>query len=200
MNPDPQKHHRHSIRLPEYDYSHPGGYFFTTITHERVCLFGEIKEGEMCLNEAGNVVWDIWNSIPERYPQVSIFTAIVMPNHFHAIVLINEINNVGVIHDAKLVSEQGEWDELPLQDHRKERRRMTLPLLVGYFKMNTAKRINQLLGLPGKPVWQKNYYEHIIRNDEELNRIHLYIEANVANWALDDENPLKGRFMNHPDL
>ena len=70
---------------------------------------------------------------------------------------------------------------------------MILPLVVGYFKMNTAKRINQILGSPGKPVWQRNYYEHIIRNDEELNRIYLYIEANVANWVIDDENPLNIR-------
>ena len=68
---------------------------------------------------------------------------------------------------------------------------MTLPLIVGYFKMNTAKRINLLRGCPGAPVWQRNYYEHIIRNDEEHLRIHLYIESNPQNWLTDDEYPLR---------
>ena len=66
---------------------------------------------------------------------------------------------------------------------------MTLPLVVGYFKMNSAKRINLLLGSPRLSVWQRDYYEHIIRNDDEHNRIHLYIEANVDNWQIDAENP-----------
>ena len=69
---------------------------------------------------------------------------------------------------------------------RIERRRMTIPLVVGYFKMNTAKRINQIIGSEGIPVWQRNYYEHIIRNDAEYNKIHVYIESNPANWVMDD--------------
>jgi len=69
---------------------------------------------------------------------------------------------------------------------------MTLPLVVGYFKMNSAKRINLLLGSSGIPVWQRNYYEHIIRDEDEHNRIHLYIEANPLHWAEDDENPGAG--------
>ena len=68
---------------------------------------------------------------------------------------------------------------------------MTIPLVVGYFKMNSAKRINEILGSKGIPLWQKNYYERVIRNDEEYNRIHLYIVSNVANWVIDDENPVK---------
>ena len=67
---------------------------------------------------------------------------------------------------------------------------MTLPKLIGYFKMNTAKHINQIRGISGKPVWQRNYYEHVIRTDQELGHIHQYITANVANWASDEENPL----------
>ena len=179
MKFDPQIHHRRSIRLPDYDYSQPGAYFITTVTRGRECLFGEIKDGVMHLNDAGQIIWDVWNSLPARYPQIALGAAMVMPNHFHGIVIINE-TPVGVIH------------ELPLREEtRVERRRMTIPLAVGYFKMNTAKRINKILDSEGVPVWQRNYYEHIIRNDEEHNRIHLYIEANVANWVRDDENPVK---------
>jgi len=70
---------------------------------------------------------------------------------------------------------------------------MTIPLVVGYFKMNTAKRINNILNAEGMPVWQRNYYEHIIRNEEEYSRIHQYIETNVQNWVTDDENPVKSK-------
>jgi putative transposase len=80
---------------------------------------------------------------------------------------------------------------LPLPEPRVERRRMTITLVVGYFKMNTAKRINKILGSEGVPVWQRNYYEHIIRNETEYERIHLYIESNPANCGTDDERPGK---------
>jgi REP element-mobilizing transposase RayT len=182
MKFDPQKHHRRSIRLPDHDYSQAGAYFITLVTQGRERLFGEVKSGEMVLTEAGQIVWGIWNALPARYPQIEVGTASVMPDHFHGIINIHETvaSVVGAVH------------ELPRRQKRvtdqMERRRMTLPLAVGYFKMNTAKRINLLRGLEGVPVWQRNYYEHIIRDDGEYNRIHLYIEANAANWDKDDEN------------
>ena len=172
---------RRSIRLPNYDYSQPGAYFITVVTRGRECLFGEIKEGAIDLQDAGQIVWDVWHSLPARYPQIALGAAVVMPNHFHGIVMINEIP-VGAIHESPL-------RESPLRGNTgAERRRMTLPLVVGYFKMNTAKRINKILGSEGIPVWQRNYYERIIRDDEEYTRIHLYIETNIDNWATDDEN------------
>jgi len=178
MKFDLQKHHRRSIRVPDYDYSQPGIYFITIVTWRRECLFGAIKDGKMQLNKSGQVVWDVWNSLPARYPQISLGAAVVMPNHFHGNIKINE-QPVGAIH------------ELPLRvTDQKDRRRMTIPLVVGYFKMNTAKRINKILDSEGVPVWQRNYYEHIIRNDEEYKRIHLYIEANIDNWVDDEENPV----------
>ena len=180
MKYDPQKHHRRSIRVPDYDYSQPGAYFITIVAWRRECLFGEIKVGEMRLNETGQVVWNVWNSLPARYPQITMGMAVVMPNHFHGIVEIHE--PVGAIPVRAI-------HELPLRVRRETRRRMTLPLVVGYFKMNTAKRINKILNSEGIPVWQRNYYEHIIRDDQEHNRIHLYIESNVDNWVNDEENP-----------
>jgi len=209
---DAQNNHRHSIRLPDYDYSQPGAYYITLITWQRQCLFGEIREQQMFLSGAGQVVWDFWNFLPARYPQITIGTAVVMPNHFHGIIQINEVSTgevgknkgnaraTGIVESPELVRA---IHELPLQvpgtsgdpdspkrQWQSERRRMTLPLVVGYFKMNSAKRINQILASQGVPVWHRNYYEHIIRNDEDYNRIHLYIEANIENWATDDENPV----------
>jgi putative transposase len=167
---------RRSIRLPDFDYSQPGAYFITMVTRQRECLFGEIQEAEMRLSTAGQIVWDVWNSLPARYPSIGLGTAIVMPNHFHGILNIHPMPvPVGAIHES------------PLPE--RERRRMTIPLVVGYFKMNSAKRINQILGSEGVPVWQRNYYEHIIRNETEYSRIHLYIEFNPANWGMDDEHP-----------
>lgn len=183
MKSDHPIHDRRSNRLPGYDYSQPGAYFITIVTQGRECLFGEIVGGEMRLNDAGRIVEEVWLSLPMRYPGVALGAAVIMPNHFHGIVEIFEMDAdpIGAIH------------ELPLQDpqirlsQRNDRRRMALPLVVGYFKMNSAKRINQILGSPGVPVWQRNYYEHILRNDEEHQRIHLYILGNPINWADDNE-------------
>ncbi|NMB67235.1 MAG: hypothetical protein GYA20_00550 [Chloroflexi bacterium] len=184
-------HHRRSLRLPGYDYSQPGAYFVTVMTHGRACLFGEVVDGKMILNAAGRIVAEIWNSLPARFPGVELGAWVVMPNHFHGTVEIHE-TNVGAIHELPL---QDGNDASPQQggDERAARRRMTLPLVMGYFKMNTAKRINLLGNTPGQPVWQRNYYEHIIRNDEDYRLIHLYIEANPARWPEDRESPAYGR-------
>jgi putative transposase len=98
MTYHPQKHHRRSIRLPDYDYSQPGAYFITIVTRGRECLFGEIKEGEMQLSNAGQIVWDVRNSLPMRYPQIGLGTAQVMPDHFHGIIIIP----VRAIHELPL--------------------------------------------------------------------------------------------------
>jgi REP element-mobilizing transposase RayT len=103
-----------------------------------------------------------------------------MPNHFHGIITIN--NHVGAIHELPL-------HELPLQIEPKQRRKMLLPKIIGFLKMNSAKEINQIRATLGYPVWQRNYYEHIIRSEEEMNRIHRYIIDNPAKWAEDENNP-----------
>ena len=101
-----------------------------------------------------------------------------MPNHFHGILWINE--SVGAIHELPL----------PTEERRSTRRKMLLPLVIGNFKMNSAKRINQILGSQGVPVWQRNYFEHIIRDEAEFSRIRQYICANPLQWEIDQENPI----------
>ncbi|GAP16028.1 hypothetical protein LARV_03824 [Longilinea arvoryzae] len=191
MNFDHSIHDRQSIRLPGYDYSQPGAYFITLVTRGRESLFGEIVNGEMRLNAIRRIVEEVWMSLPNRYPPIDLGAAIVRPNHFHGVVEIQDDaaapgNSVEAIH------------ELPLQNfpedrlsQRMELRRMTLPLVVGYLKMNTAKRINQILGSPVILVWQRNYYEHIIQSEEEYQRIQSYIVGNPGKWTEDDENPLR---------
>ncbi|MBI9050872.1 MAG: transposase [Anaerolineaceae bacterium] len=176
---DADKHHRRSIRLKGFDYSQPGAYFVTICTHGKECLFGNVDDGEMVLNELGRIVWEIWQSLPARYPQIKLGSAVVMPNHFHTIIEIP--TDVGVIH------------ELPLRrtgidvNDPKIRRKMLLPKVIGYFKMNSARRINELLNTPGTPLWQRNYYDRIIRDKEEYMRIAEYIEYNPLNWQEDEE-------------
>ena len=118
-----------------------------------------------------------------------------MPNHFHGIVNIEE-NPVASIHPPVVASIHEltlllERDESPLKDketHRLARRRMLLPLVVGYLKMNSAKRINIGLNGSGIPIWQRNYYERIVRNDQAYNAIRQYIRSNPTSWDTDEEN------------
>ncbi len=171
---------RHSIRLKDYDYSQPGGYYVTICVQDRQCLFGEVVNLEMQVNQFGKIVKECWEEIPKKYRNVEKDVFVVMPNHVHGIIIVNdsEMNddNVGAIH------------ELPLQtNYMVQRRRMLLPKIIGRFKMNSAKRINEIRNSAGASLWQRSYYEHIIRNDEELNRIREYIINNPARWLQDEE-------------
>jgi REP element-mobilizing transposase RayT len=170
------RHHRRSIRLPEYDYSQEGIYYITICTQGRKCLFGEIRNGKIALSECGRIVDDWWQNIPERYSGVILDEYVIMPNHMHGIIIIGGYvdNGVGAIH------------ELPL---RIKRRAMILPKIIGYFKMNSAKQINQIYNSPGNKIWQRNYWEHVIRNEKSLHKIREYIHDNQWHWASDDENP-----------
>jgi putative transposase len=169
-------HQRRSIRLKDYDYSQPGAYFVTLCTWERKCILGSILDGVMQLNPLGMIVQECWNDLPHHFPDVEFKIFVVMPNHFHGIIVITT-DTVGAIH------------ELPLRDKKLARRQMLLPKIVGRFKMTSAKRINELRGTPGVPVWQRNYYEHVIRDEKSFGRIHDYIQTNVLRWEMDKENP-----------
>ena len=179
MKYDSDIHPRKSIRLKDYDYSRIGAYFITICTYEKEYIFGNVENERMSLNQFGKMVLEYWNSLPGRYTNIELDAFVIMPNHVHGIIKIIEI--VGAIH------------ELPLQtaniNPKTERRRMLIPKVVGYFKMNSAKQINTLRNTTGMPVWQRNYYEHIIRNENKLNKIREYIQNNPLKWHLDRENP-----------
>ena len=173
MKSDTKRRHRRSLRLEGYDYSQAGVYFVTICTKGHETIFGEIDEGIIRLSPAGEIVEACWKDLPSHYPNVDLDAFVVMPNHIHGIIMIS----VGAIH------------ELPLCQQANHRR-MLLPRVVGYVKMNTAKRINQSRRITGIPVWQRNYYEHVIRNEQSLNSIRQYIAHNPQSWALDEENPI----------
>ena len=171
---NPDIHHRRSIRLKGYDYSRAGAYFITICTHGRECILGDLVDGEMRLNEYGDIARGEWLNLPNRYPDIELDAVVIMPNHIHAIIAIHA---VGVIH------------ELPLRNDTKHRRTMLIPKIVGYVKMNTAKRINQSRNTPGARVWQRNYHEHVIRNEADLARIRKYVANNPRKWDMDRQNP-----------
>ena len=161
---------RRSIRLKGYDYAQTGAYFVTLCTQNRKCLFGDIVDGKMVLNDAGRAVFDTWQWLGTQYDYVELDEWMIRPNHMHGIIVITG-------------GGRGGSRTAPTE------KRKPVGRLVGAFKTVSTKRINQMRGTPGAKLWQRNYYEHIIRNDIEWHRIREYIASNPARWESDRENP-----------
>lgn len=173
---DKEESQRCSIRLKDYDYSQEGAYFVTICTHGHKCLFGQIVDSTMQLNRFGNVVNKCWLEIPHHFPNVEVDAFVIMPNHFHGIVVIQD-------YRGEVTSPTPKGAETaPLQRH-------TLGQTIAYFKYQTTKSINQICHTPGNRLWQRNYYEHVIRNEHDLNDIRQYILDNPVKWDMDEENP-----------
>jgi len=196
-----EDHHRRSIRIKGYDYSGPGGYFVTVATRGRVCLFGEVLNGEMRLNGLGEIVREYWNEIPTHFTNVEIGEFVIMPNHLHGIIIIHE-STVGATHESPLRDHASPLRDhaSPLRDHTSSLRDHALTIkrpphgppphslgvIVGLFKSSVSRRANRELNMTS--IWQRNYYEHILRNQADHNRIAKYIASNPTNWELDKEN------------
>jgi REP-associated tyrosine transposase len=176
---DPKIHHRHSTRLKGYDYSQAGAYFIAAVTWQRENLFGEIVGGDMRLNAFGQIVQTEWARTPDIRHEIELGAFVVMPNHFHAIVIIHGL--VGADGRPPLPY------RLPRPLHGQTPK--SLGSLMAGFKSSVTKQINVLRNTPAAPVWQRNYHDHIIRNDREMSRIWNYIEANPSRWEDDVENP-----------
>lgn len=164
-NYDPQLHHRRSIRLQGYDYSQEGLYFVTICVQNRLNIFGEIIDRKMILNENGKIVENTWLDLPNHNPNIIPDVFCIMPNHFHAIIEITAPVGAG---------------SKPAQNSPNH----SLSEIIRQFKTFSSRRINQLSGRQG-PIWQRNYYEHIIRNDISYNNIYWYIMNNPEKWADD---------------
>ena len=157
--------YRKSIRLKAYDYSHPGAYFVTIVTHNRKPLFGKIQEDEMLLNALGQSIANVWGWLAMRHPYLELDEYVVMPNHLHGIVIIVDNGEI----------------------------RKPLGQLIGAFKTITTKKINLAQGTPGQMLWQRNFYERVIRNIQEMERAREYIVNNPMGWKVDKENPNAGQ-------
>ncbi len=173
MNPALRK--RRSIRLQDRDYSSQGCYFLTICVKDRVPLLGAVIHGEMHLNDFGRCVEQEWQNAANAYPGVVVDSFVVMPDHLHATLFLR---------DPVCDIDERAIRESPLQAN--ERRNMTIPRLVGRFKTVSAKWINAARGTSGQPVWQRNYHDHIVRNDREHQRIRDYIAANPSRWEIPD--------------
>ncbi len=180
------EHHRRSIRLPGYDYTHPGAYFVTICTHQRESLFGDVVDGEMRLNEFGEIVREEWFQTAKIRPNVELRDDefVVMPNHIHGIIWIVDIvgatRRVAPTTTTRQVAPMASEPRGPVPG--------SIGAIIGQFKSIVTKRINILRAAPGAPVWQRNYYEHIIRNEHALNAIRQYIHDNPARWSWDRNN------------
>ena len=179
-------HHRHSIRLRGYDYAQSGNYFVTLCTHQRECLFGEIADDVVRLNPLGQAVQACWQALPRHFLTVELDACVIMPNHVHMVIRIFGVPRPGNASPVNLGLSVSVGDALPLRPGATPG---SLAAVVGNLKSVSSRQVNHLRGTPGAPVWQRNYYEHIIRNERELNAVREYVEHNPMQWSLDRENP-----------
>jgi REP element-mobilizing transposase RayT len=173
------QHNRQSIRLKGYDYSREGAYFITICAHDRACLFGKVTKGAMRANLFGEVVAEEWLRTSHLRSHVITDTYVLMPNHLHGVLVITG---------------RGTLQRAPTEKHQNIERfgkpsADSIPTMIRLFKSAVTKRINVMRNTPGFPVWQRNYYEHIIRDEDELNSIREYIQMNPQQWDNDQENP-----------
>ena len=198
---DRDKHHRRSIRLKDYDYSQAGVYYVTVCVEDRACLLGDVVDGEMVLNGAGRMVETVWMGLAVRFGYIELDEFMIMPNHFHGIFILSGRGESCIrpeLGDHKDRSCGGDHKDRPYGDGREDRPCGTLPGTVGRV-IQAFKSISTHEYMAGvkqenwppfpSKLWQRNYYEHIVRNDESLHRIREYIVNNPAQWELDRENP-----------
>jgi REP element-mobilizing transposase RayT len=161
---------RRSLRLQGYDYAQAGAYFVTTCTQNRTCLFGEVADGSMRLNSAGELAATVWNNVLERFPGIELDMFVVMPNHLHGIIVLSDSAGAAT------------------------RVAPTVGGVVGAFKSLFTLRFVEGVKSKRWPafdrrVWQRNYYEHVIRDERDLARVRRYIDENPLRWEFDEENP-----------
>ena len=174
-----ETHHRQSTRLPHYDYSQPGAYFVTLVTCDRACLFGEVRDGVVWLSVMGQIVDRAWRAIPEHFPGVVAAEYVVMPNHVHGVVVIQD-ENVNAVCDV------GATYMSPLRDINVS---PTLGVIIGTFKAAVTREIHKIKGYEHLRIWQRNYHERVIRDERDYEELANYIVANPLNWELDSEFP-----------
>jgi putative transposase len=167
-------HDRRSLRLKGYDYAQPGAYFVTVCANHKEHLFGEVAKEGMILCEAGRIIEEEWLKTAMGRPYIKLDQFVVMPNHVHGIIWIVE-DIGGTARCAPTVQQFGTAVSA------------SLPAIIRAFKSAATKRINVLRHVPGAEVWQRGFYEHVIRDDESLNRIREYIVNNPRRWDLDRE-------------
>ncbi len=166
---------RRSIRLPEYDYGQAGAYFITVVTYHRKCVFGDVVDGEVRLSKMGVIVNAAWQELPAHFPNVTNDEYVIMPNHLHGIIQI--------ISDSlgRHIWRPYEMTEVI------EPSRTPLGVIIGNFKAAVTRAVHKVKGFEHFHLWQRNYYEHIIRDERDYERVLEYIRSNPMNWEQDSE-------------
>lgn len=187
MKFDPQKHHRRSIRLKAYDYTQSGAYYVTIVVYQRQHLFGEVVNGEMQLNELGQIAYDEWfkTAILRPYVELHEDEFVVMPNHVHGIIWID--NNDGGEFTAIVGARRRRAPTDNMEQFRKPVSH-SIPTIIRAYKSAVTYAVNALQNQRGAILWQRNYYEHVIRDEKDLRAKRDYIMSNPLNWENDDEN------------
>ena len=190
MNEDLNQHHRRSIRLKGYDYTQPGAYFVTLVTRNRETLFGEIVEGEVRLNRVGMVAQREWERLSNRFPAVQIDAYVIMPNHVHGIIVIMGRGTAEYVTDSdpEILRRA---PTTPIREQFGQPVPGSIPTIIRSYKSAVTYRANLIRNSGSAQVWQRNYYEHVVRDEAEFNRICQYILNNPLQWDMDRENPLK---------
>jgi REP element-mobilizing transposase RayT len=187
MTDQTDKGHRRSVRLRGYDYSQAGAYFVTVCVHDRECLFGDIEDGHMRLNDCGKIVESEWLKSAELRLEIECGQFVVMPNHFHGIVhIVGAYGNTPLNGDTPVSNDmrQRAFCHTPLRSPSRN-----LGAMIRGFKSAVGKRMNEIGNTPGAAVWQRNYFEHVIRDEEDYNRIVEYVENNPQRWMEDSLHP-----------
>jgi REP element-mobilizing transposase RayT len=187
---NPRKHHRRSTRLPGYDYSQPGYYFVTFCVHERECVLGDVAFDMIDLSPFGRIIDNVLAETSQCFWNVTIDQSVIMPNHGHVIYAIHDWTAAmehALAREAQLRSETGAAS--PEGPTRSLTRKPNLGQIVAINKYESTKRINDLRNMAGVRFWQRGFYDHIVRNQRELDAIRLYILNNPLEWTLDRDNP-----------
>lgn len=182
---------RRSVRFPDYDYTQPGAYFITIVTLNRACIFGEVSEGMVLLTPLGNIVAYEWQRLNIRFAHIQLGEWVVMPNHLHGI--INLIDRHPGISFAKETNKENDRSShesfgVPIKG--------SIPTIIRSFKSSVTRRYQEISRNHLGKIWHRNYYEHIIRNENDLKRIHEYIEDNPRKWEEDEEFPRQSGVRN----
>lgn len=208
---DPEIHNRKSIRLKGYDYSQSGWYFVTICTKDRECCFGEVENEKMILSDIGKIIAEEWQKTEQIRKNVRLDEWVVMPNHVHGIIVIDNDPTVGatrrvaptvVVHNHDIraaptamahnhnvqISVTNGCDGSQKSTRPNGPKSGSLGAIIGQIKSNVTKQINKLKDHSDQSVWQRDFYDRIIRNEDELNRIRQYILENPSNWEKDRNN------------
>jgi REP element-mobilizing transposase RayT len=177
---------RGPLRLPVYDYCQPGGYFVTLCSYERAQVFGTIRDGQVALSEAGQVAARVWRSLPEWFPHVTLDCYVVMPNHVHGVLLLLPKAGMSVVQGGN----RAKHGFAPTTDARqaaKGTQAKSLSALIQAYKSSVTRECNRLLG-GNRLIWQRGCFDHVIRDEQGLQRIREYVSWNPSQWSLDREN------------